>query len=98
MNKNDGLKIKYNVYKIEDGSVVNNCLVLRPDKDPAAWKALITYANATSNLDLKCDLYEWLMQIKPDEVGEVIFLKNRTILYNLPESISGSFSVPTDFA
>lgn len=53
----DGLE---DVTKVSDGSVVNECFVLRPDKDSAARKALITYARETSNTQLSKDIYKWL--------------------------------------
>jgi len=40
----EGLRVKYNVTKVSDGSVVNDCFVLRPDKDPAAVAVLRAYA------------------------------------------------------
>lgn len=56
----DGLKVKYNVTKLEDGSTVHDCFVLRPDKDPAAVKALQAYAAATQNKVLADDIYAWV--------------------------------------
>lgn len=63
----EGLKIKYNVHKIEDGSIVNNCFVLRPDKDPAAFEALLAYAEHTENDVLREDIHMWCQSIKPEE-------------------------------
>lgn len=56
----NGLKVKYNVYKTKDGALVNNCFVLRPDKDPAAVVALQAYAGATGNRELAHDLLAWV--------------------------------------
>jgi hypothetical protein len=39
-SESDGLKVKYNVYKVSDGSKVLDCFVLRPQKDNAARIAL----------------------------------------------------------
>lgn len=59
----EGLKIKYNVTKIEDGSVVNDCFVLRPNKDPAAVEALRAYAKATPNKALAEDFLTFVILI-----------------------------------
>lgn len=65
---NDGLKVKYNVTKVEDGSVVNGCFVLRPDKDPAAIEALRAYAMATPNPFLAKDITEWITRLERDRI------------------------------
>lgn len=52
-----------NNIKFEDESIANNCFVLRPDKDPAARKALIEYAIATKNEKLREDLLNWIQNI-----------------------------------
>ena len=57
---NNGLKVKYNVSKVEDGSIVHNCFVLRPDKDSAAIAALRAYADATDNRQLAGDILDWV--------------------------------------
>lgn len=49
----EGLKVKYNVFKVEDGGIVNNCFVLRPDKDPAAVDALRAYAASTDYFNVQ---------------------------------------------
>ncbi len=59
----EGLKIKYIVRKVEDGSLVNKCFVLRPDKDEAARKALLAYADATDNKQLAEDIRKWIDDI-----------------------------------
>lgn len=59
-----GLCCKYNVSKIEDGSPVYNCFVLRPEKDPAAVIALKAYAGATQNQILSRDIYNWMTKIE----------------------------------
>lgn len=56
----EGLKIKYNVYKVSDGSIVHDCFVLRPGKDPAAQAALMAYADATDNAVLADDIRRWM--------------------------------------
>lgn len=59
-----GLYCKYNVFKVSDGSAVNDCFVLRPDRDPAAVFALRAYAAATANKSLADDIIGWVG--KPD--------------------------------
>ena len=56
----NGLILKYDVKKIETGETVNNCFVLRPDKDPAAVTALRAYARATPNKALADDIMAWV--------------------------------------
>jgi hypothetical protein len=55
----NGLHGKYIVYKASTGKPVNHpCFVLRADGgDPAAIKAIEAYALATSNMELKDDLF-----------------------------------------
>lgn len=55
-----GLYDKYLVVKVVDGTVIENCFILRPDKDPAAVVALQAYAAATENRVLADDLYRWV--------------------------------------
>jgi len=55
-NEQKGLFSKYIVRKTSDGSPVDNCFVLRPDKDPAAVTAIRAYAEATDNSFLADDL------------------------------------------
>lgn len=56
----EGLKRKYVVLKSDTGECVENCFVLRPDKDPAAKAALMAYAAATKNEILAEDIMSWL--------------------------------------
>lgn len=55
-----GLKAKYLVFKADTGERVDNCFILRPDKDPAAVEALRAYAKATDNETLAKDIYNWV--------------------------------------
>ena len=55
-----GLYGKYTVYKNKDGSLVPDCFVLRPVKDPAAVIALRAYAAATDNAELSADIINWV--------------------------------------
>lgn len=55
-----GLKLKFLVFKADTGESVENCFVLRPDKDAAAVEALRAYAEATDNKTLAEDIYNWV--------------------------------------
>lgn len=66
----EGLKTKYVVYKASNGEPVNECFVLRPDKDRAAIVALNAYADVTDNQVLADDIRLWLSTIIPAEEGE----------------------------
>ena len=61
-----GLYRKYTVYKNKDGSLVTDCFILRPAKDPAAVAALRAYAAATDNAELAADIINWVGS-KPNE-------------------------------
>lgn len=56
----DGLKTKYIVRKAETDEVLENCFVLRPDKDRAAVAAIRAYAAETDNRNLAADLLQWV--------------------------------------
>lgn len=55
-----GLYGKYTVYKNKDGSLVTDCFILRPAKDPAAVAALRAYAATTDNAELSADIINWV--------------------------------------
>lgn len=55
-----GLYGEYTVYKNKDGSLVTDCFILRPAKDPAAVAALRAYAAATDNAELSADIVNWV--------------------------------------
>ena len=55
-----GLYGKYIVYKNKDGSLVTDCFILRPAKDPAAVAALRAYAATTDNVELASDIINWV--------------------------------------
>lgn len=59
-----GLIVKYDVRKVDTGELVNNCFVLRPDKDPNAVIALRTYAEVTGNATLREDIHNWLDSLR----------------------------------
>lgn len=61
--ENQGLYVKYDVRKVDTGELVNNCFVLRPDKDLAAVAALRKYADTTGNGELRKDILNWLDSI-----------------------------------
>lgn len=63
--ENQGLYVKYDVRKVDTGELVNNCFVLRPDKDQVAVFALLAYAEMTSNRTLAADIYSWLNTLEP---------------------------------
>lgn len=56
----NGLRHKYKVFKADTGEAIENCFVLRPDRDRAARDALRAYIVSTENLDLARDLDDWL--------------------------------------
>lgn len=56
----EGLYSKYIVTKADTGESVDNCFVLRPDKDPAALKALQFYARNCEDYQLRDDIEYWL--------------------------------------
>lgn len=60
----DGLKRKYIVFKSDTGEPVENCFVLRPDRDRAARDALRAYIVSTENLELAMDLDAWLKSLE----------------------------------
>ena len=80
-----GLKAKYLVFKADTGERVENCFVLRPDKDPASVEALRAYASETDNETLAKDIYNWVG--KGVTVQEWVSVKDR-----LPEE-SGMYIV-----
>ena len=63
----DGLKRKYVVLKSDTGECVENCFVLRPDKDKASIAALLAYADATDNQVLAKDIRAWISTIQAEE-------------------------------
>ena len=60
MDADKGLKRKFLVFKSDTGEMVENCFILRPDKDPAAVEALRAYAGATDNATLSADILNWV--------------------------------------
>ena len=82
-----GLKVKYVVVKTDTGELVENCFVLRPDKDPAARLALEAYAQATDNQVLASDITEWI-----GDSGKVIVLpcKEGTPIWKLSPRLNSA--------
>lgn len=70
----EGLYAKYEVRK--GSEPVEDCFVLRPDRDAAARVALLAYAYATDDLKLRGDLHRWVQAIQdalgPDEQAAVM--------------------------
>lgn len=66
----DGLKRKYVVLKSDSGEPVEDCFVLRPDKDKAAIVALLAYAGATDNQVLAKDIRAWISAIPAEEATQ----------------------------
>ena len=60
MGKESELFIRCRDYKNSDGSLVTDCFILRPSKDPAAVAALRAYAAATDNAELAADIIDWV--------------------------------------
>jgi hypothetical protein len=97
-----GLKVKYRVYKAKDNTPVENCFVLRPNKDPAAISALTAYAKATDNNCLAEDILNWItpdekVLVLPCKVGDVVYepRKDRGIIseYEITEIIINKYGV-----
>lgn len=63
----EGLKVKYDVFKVEDGKQVYNCFVLRPSKDKAAIEALKRYAEVTENKELSADIMVWVKFMESED-------------------------------
>lgn len=78
-DKRDGLRKKYRVYKTKDNTPVEDCFVLRPEKDPAARIALEAYAKATENKALSEDILAAIgdsgrVVILPCEPGTPVYM------------------------
>ncbi|WJQ79264.1 hypothetical protein [Brevibacillus brevis] len=69
--ENKGLIVKYDVRKVDNRELVNNCFVLRPDKDGAAFTALKAYAEKTANEELRKDINQWLDSILAEKTKEL---------------------------
>lgn len=60
-----GLYDKYTVINNETGhTAVGAWFILRPDKDAAAFGALLRYAELTPNTDLAMDITRWLSNME----------------------------------
>jgi len=69
-----GLYGKYQVRKLRrseyfqmdmpQGPTLTDVFVLRPERDPAAFKALACYAAETPSDELAADLWKWLKRIE----------------------------------
>lgn len=81
-DKRDGLRQKYRVYKAKDNTPIEDCFVLRPEKDPAARIALEAYAKATDNKALSEDILAALgdsgrVMVMPCKVGDTVWCVTR---------------------
>lgn len=65
----NGLRCKYIVRKADSGEYVEDCFVLRPQKDRAAIVALVAYAGATDNEILRDDILQWVERIGDGKNG-----------------------------
>lgn len=81
-DKPDGLRHKYRVYKAKDNTPVEDCFVLRPEKDPAARIALEAYAKATENKALSNDIFAAI-----GDSGRVVVLPVRPVLTPVSSSM-----------
>lgn len=78
MTRADGLYPKYEVRKADTGEVVTDCFVLRPDRDPAARSALVTYARVTEDEALARDLRRWAHEIQTEAIAASADAKNQS--------------------
>lgn len=86
-----GLYVKYDVKKAGTDEVVNDCFVLRPDRDPAAVAALMMYASVTDNKQLSQDMFHWLKMCEQEKVFYTqSFLKAVSSNPKLFENLLGS--------
>lgn len=76
-----GLYGKYTVYKNKDGSLVTDCFILRPAKDPAAVAALRAYAAATDNAELAGDIISWVGAEPNERVKVMEAINNAAVAY-----------------
>ena len=63
----EGLKRKYFVFKSDTGELVENCFILRPDRDETAKEALRAYARSTDNKQLAHDIFCWVGPLEEAE-------------------------------
>ena len=76
-----GLYGKYTVYKNKDGSLVTDCFILRPAKNPAAVAALRAYAAATDNAELAADIINWVGAEPNERVKVMEAINNAAVAY-----------------
>ena len=65
----EGLKRKYFVFKSDTGELVENCFILRPDRDETAKEALRAYARSTDNKQLAHDIFCWVGPLEEAEAA-----------------------------
>ncbi|ANS73179.1 hypothetical protein AWM70_00090 [Paenibacillus yonginensis] len=64
-----GLYAKYTVINKENGQQVDNCFVLRPDRDPAARSTLMQYALVCGKEELALDIQRWIDHLSKETEG-----------------------------
>jgi hypothetical protein len=64
-----GLYSKYRVTHPGSDTELLDVFVLRPSRDPHARRALLAYAAASPDLQLRADLYRWLADISEAEAS-----------------------------
>lgn len=102
-DKRDGLRQKYRVYKAKDNTPVEDCFVLRPEKDPAARIAMEAYAKATDNKKLSEDILAALgdsghVMVFPCNVGDTVWYVTtagilRFAITNFVKNCDGDYAV-----
>lgn len=102
-DKPDGLRQKYRVYKAKDNTPVEDCFVLRPEKDPAARIALEAYAKATENKVLAEDILAAIgdsgrVMVLPCKVGDTVWYVTtagilRFAITNFVKNCDGDYAV-----
>jgi hypothetical protein len=65
-----GLYEKFHVTKVSTGETIEDCFVLRPERDHAALAALRAYALWTDDLQLENDLRTWIYELEQMEDSE----------------------------
>jgi hypothetical protein len=83
--------------RMKPGPAVENCFVLRPDKDFAALAALRHYASATTNEALRRDLIAWADRVEAAMRRSVAVGPERGIVFaDQVEGQPGRFLVTLD--
>lgn len=91
-----GLYSKYRVTKADGTPLDGDCFVLRPDRDPAAVKALLAYAASTTNEELSSDIRVWLASIGADmdAPNEITALRAENAAYKADIDVGRLIRIP----